>query len=98
MMTTAHGETITIRKGGQIVRVRRLHHETNDPSPISLRAEHPQSWQFRHSLQRVSRKIDIVLKNFGAPDSFDVIDRGPQPDRSGDVRCARFKTVRRLLE
>src|ERR1700694_5715867 len=98
MMTTAHSETVTVGKSGQIVRGRRFHHKTNDSTPISFRAEHAQSWQFRHSLQPVSQKIDIVLKNFSAPDPFDIIDRGSQSDRAGDVRRARFETVRRFFE
>src|ERR1700731_2303320 len=53
MMTTAHGETVTICKRGQIVRVRRVHDKTNDPTTVVLRAEHAQSGQIGHPLQRV---------------------------------------------
>ena len=83
---------------GQIVGVRRVHHKTNDPAPVLLRTKDAQSWQFGHSLQCVFRKIDIVLKNFSASDSFDVIDGSGQSDRACDVRRARFETMRRFFE
>src|ERR1700720_679825 len=50
MMTTAHGETVTIGKGGEIVRMRRLHHETDDSAAVSLRSNHSQPGQFFHLL------------------------------------------------
>ena len=97
-MTAAHGQAITVCKSCQIVRVRRVHDKADYAAAVFCRPNHSQTWNFGHSFQRISGKIDIVLKNFGAPDPFDIIDRRAQSDRAGDIRRARFETVRRFLK
>src|SRR2546421_4329930 len=69
MMTTAHGEAVAVGECGQVVRVGRVHDETNHAGAILRWSEHAQSRQLRHSLERILCKIDIVLKNLGASDS-----------------------------
>ena len=98
MMSAANRDPVAVGKGGQIVRMRRGHHKANDSATFLGRSKHAQSGHFGHSLQGVSRKIDIVLKNLGASDSFNVIDCGGQSDRTGDVRRAGFEAVRWLFK
>src|SRR5256886_17632490 len=77
--------------------MRCVHHETDYPGPILLWPDYSQSRQFGHSIQRIDRKIDIVLKNFGASDSFEIIDCRAQSNCAGDIRSSSFETLRRFL-
>jgi len=97
MMTTAHGETVTIRKRGQIVRVRRVHDKLMTPprSFIGPITRKPGTRPFPSTRIPQDRHR---AENFSASDPFDVIDRRAQPDRSGDVGRAGFETVRRFFE
>src|SRR5207244_13239959 len=58
MMAAAKREPVAVGKGGQIVRMRRVHHKANDSATFLGRSKHAQSGHFGHSLQGVSRKID----------------------------------------
>src|SRR4051794_8788535 len=98
MMAAAHGQPVAISERGEIVRMRCLHHETNEPATLSGRSENAQAGQFRETLHRVVGKFDIMFENFRAANPFDVIDRSGETDRARDVWSARFKSVRRLFE
>src|SRR5207245_9470558 len=74
------------------------HHKANASTAISRRSKDVQSRYIGHALQRISSKIDIVLKNFGASDSFKVIDRSRETDGAGNIWRACFETVRRFFE
>src|SRR2546428_8602661 len=78
-------------------RLRRPHHKANAPPAISRRPKEVQPRHIGHSLQRITSKIDIVLKNFGASDSFEVIDRSRETDGACNIWRACFETVRRLF-
>src|SRR5207244_10736563 len=65
---------------------------------ISRGSKDVQSRYIGHALQRITSKIDIVLKNFGASDSFKVIDRSRETDGAGNIWRACFETVRRFFE
>src|SRR5439155_6399286 len=80
------------------VRMRGAHHKTNDSTAISPRSKDVQSRHIGNSLQRITSKIDIVLKNFGASESFELIDRSRETDSAGNIWRARFETVRRFFE
>src|SRR5438445_11813800 len=97
MMSTAHRESVAIGKRGQIVRMRRVHDETDYAGAILLWPDYAQSWHFSHSVQCVDRKIDIVRKDFGTSDSFEIIDCGGQSNCAGNVGSARFETMRRFF-
>src|SRR5947199_9126256 len=78
--------------------MRCAHHKANDSTAISRRSKAVQSRHIGHSLQRITSKIDIVLKNFGASNSFEVIDRSRETDGAGNIWRACFETVRRFFE
>src|SRR5205085_1060259 len=97
MMTTAHREPVAIRKRRQVVRMRRIHDETDYSRAIFLRSDDAEPFNFSHSIQRIARKIDIVLKDFPTPNSFQIIDRCGETDRAGNVRRAGFETMGRFF-
>src|SRR5262249_48933462 len=94
MVTAAHCEPVAVRERSEIMRMRCVHDKTDHPSTIFGWSDHSQARQFRHSLERILRKIDIVLKNLGAADSFQIIDCRGETNRAGDIWSAGFKTVR----
>ncbi len=44
------------------------------------------------------RKLRVVFENCRPPDLLDVINRGCEPDRAGDIWRAGFESMRRFLE
>src|SRR5439155_10848988 len=78
--------------------MRCAHHKANDSTAISRRPKKGQSSHIGHSLKRITSKIDIMLKNFGASNSFEVIDRSRETDGAGNIWRACFETVRRFFE
>ena len=98
MVSAAQRQALLVREGCQIVRMRRFHHETNQRATLPGWSENAHARHFREALDRVCGKLRIMRENFGAPDSFDVINRGRESDRAGNIGSARLESMRRLLE
>src|ERR1700730_88151 len=93
MMPAAKRQSVLIGKRGEIMRMRRVHHETNQRTARRSWSEDAHSRQFREAFHGVAGKIDIVFEDCRASDLFNVIDRGSEPDRARDVRCTCFKSL-----
>ena len=97
VVSAAQGQSLLVGKGGEVVRMHALHHETNQRSAFALRPEHPHPGQFSEpSIRGIGGQLRIVLEDPRASDVLEVIDRRGEADRAGDVRRASFKAVRRL--
>ena len=92
-------QAVLVGERGQIVRMRGVHHETNQRAALVRMARARASRAILPSAPSRSRPDRrVVLENRRAPDSLDVIDGCAEPDRAGDVRRAGFEAVRRFLE
>src|SRR5437588_10890238 len=97
-MPAAQSQSVLIREGCQIVRMRRIHHETNQSATLFYWPENARPRQFRETLCRVARKLRVVFENCRASDSLDVINRCREPDRARDARRASLEPLRRFLK
>jgi len=61
MMTPRIASPVTIGKRREIVRMRRVHDETDHAPALFRGSDHAQTRQLRHSLECVIHKIDIVF-------------------------------------
>ena len=98
MVTAAQSQSVLICESCEVVRMRRVHHETNQSATLFRRPENVHSWQFGKALCRVISQIRVMFENCRASNPFDVIKRRRESDRAGDVRCAGLKSVRRFFE
>ena len=98
MVSATHGQPVLICERREIVWMRGLHHETNKRATVLTWSENTHSRQFSQTFHRITSKMRIMFENCRAADPLDVINRGGEPDRAGDVRCARLKSVGRFLE
>src|ERR1700737_376528 len=97
MMPAAKRQSVLIGKRGEIMRMRRVHHETNQRTARRSWSEDAHSRQFREAFHGVAGKIDIVFEDCRSSDLFNVIDRGCEPDSARAVRLTCFKSVWRFL-
>ena len=80
-----------------IVRVNVLQEKTHQPGPARFWPEQSDVVQPRKLIVRVGRQVLVVPENVLAPDAVQVIHRGMQSDRTGDVRRAGLELVRRVF-
>src|SRR5438552_4075210 len=98
MVTATHRQSVLICERGQIVRMRGLHYETDKRATVCTRSEDAHPGQLSEAFHRVTSKLCIVLENCRASNPLDVIDGGGEPDRTGNVRRAGFKSMRCFFE
>ena len=98
MMTAAQRQSTLVSESGQVVRMRRVHDETDDRTALLVRTKQAHARAIRPSRSSgVSREFGVVLENRRAPNLLDVIDRGSESDRARDVWRAGFESVRRFF-
>src|SRR5215471_17219717 len=72
--------------------------ERENAEPALTGLDQAQTGDARQSVDAVPGQRLLMLENIVAPEFFDEIDRGAEPDRAGDVGGAGFEAVRRVLE
>src|SRR6266446_9437357 len=95
MVPAAQSQSVLICEGCEIVRMRRIHHETNQSATLFSWPENAHSWQFGETLSGIVSEVRVVFENYWPSDLLDIINRCRQPDRTGDIRCAGFKSDRK---
>ena len=98
MMSAAQRQPVLIGERRQIVRMRRLHDETNDRAALTGGSENTYAGQFGETLDGVAGQLRVVLENSGRARSLRGNQWRLQPDRAGDIGRARLETMRRFLE
>src|SRR5437762_13824020 len=70
MVPATQRQAVLVRERGQIVRMRRVHHETNQGTALSGWSKHTHPGQFCQTLHRVFGQPSVVFKNRRASDSL----------------------------
>src|SRR6266496_1844473 len=98
MMPAAQSQSILVGERCEIVWMCCIHYKPDKGAALFGWSENTHSGQFRETLGCIASKVRVVFKNCWASDLLDVLDRGREADRAGDVRCASLKSVRRFFE
>src|SRR5207237_2598388 len=78
MVPATQRQAVLVRERGQIVRMHRGHHETNQSTALSGSSKHTHPGQFCQTFHRVFGQPSVVFKNRRASDSFDVLAAWPE--------------------
>src|SRR5712691_4063636 len=98
MVSAAQGQSLLVGEGGEIVRMHPVHHESDERAPLLLWPEHAHAGQLREFFGGISGQLRIVRENSRTFDLLEIINRGGESDRAGDVWRARLEAVRRFFE
>src|SRR5690606_11317365 len=85
-----------VQDGGEIVRMYVGEGERNDTGALlQRRSEYPQPRDLAQALEGVGKEGALVLLNPSHAHRVQELDRGAQPDRSGDVGCSGLESKRK---
>src|SRR5262245_25755552 len=102
-MAGTNGNTLLVENGGDVMGMDPFEAEGDDTGLLFGGAENTHSWNRPNGLHGIGQELLLIGIDHLHANALKIVDRGPKPNATLDMRCSRLKFagkggVDRLLE